>query len=484
MVDNQTELICRRTSDGSCIFANEAFCRYFGKSCHEIIGTTFSPEVYPADRDLIQEHLGAISQEYPVKDLEYRVVIPGGAVRWHHRHDQGFFDGNGNLIETQTVSQDVTDRVRSIEDLQASEERFRSLIENAPVSIVLVRYQEVIFANPAARRLFGIGPEEEVYGHPFTDFISESEWQVLADRDLKRRLGEKVPDEYETVGCRRDGSTFPCYTAISVLNLTDGPATIAFLTDITARKTAEAEISKLWGEMEDRVEKRTSELVQANRELEAFSYTISHDLRAPLRAIDGFSGILLQQYESQLSPDIIKYLHKIRENTGRMAELLDAILELSRVGRQEIREQEVNLDDIVRTVIEDLNPEMEGRNIQLDIRKLPHVMADPVMIRQAYFNLISNALKFTRDQDPAKIEIGFYEEDGKTVYYVRDNGVGFDLQYADKLFKIFSRLHDQSTFPGTGVGLAIVHRIIERHGGRIWAESAVNQGAAFYFTLG
>lgn len=484
VVENQTELICRRTSEGSCIFANEAFCRYFEKPCSEIIGSTFSPEVYPPDNERLSQHLKTISPEHPVKELEYRVIMPDGTVRWHNRHDNGFFDRSGRLIEIQTVSHDVTERVRSMEDLQESEGRFRSLIENAPVSIVLLRYQDVIFANPAARQLFGLLPQEEVYNRPFKDFISQSEWEILVQRDLKRRLGENVPDEYETVGRRRDGSTFPCHAAISVLNLTDGPATIAFLTDITARKTAEAEINKLWAELEDRVEKRTSELVRANRELEAFSYTISHDLRAPLRAIDGFSGILIQQYEKQVSPEIAKYLHKIQENTGRMAELLDAILELSRIGRQEIRKQEVNIDEIVQNVVEDLRPEMEERDIVFDVRRLPRIMADPLMIRQVYFNLISNSLKFTRDKDPARIEIGSSEDDGKTVFFVRDNGIGFDMQYADKLFKIFSRLHDQTAFEGTGVGLAIVQRIVERHGGRIWAESAVNQGTAFFFTLG
>jgi PAS domain S-box-containing protein len=483
VVENQTDLICRWTPDGTCIFANEAYCRYFGRSCQEIIGKRFSPGVYEADEYKVQNHVKSLLPENPVHELEYRVVLPDGSVRWHHRYDHGFFGEDGSLVEIQAVSRDITDRIRTLEDLLASERRFRSLIEVSPVSIVLMRDQKIIYGNPAARKLFGVEPEEVVIGRLFTDFIAPSEREVLSLQYEKRLRGEQAPVEFETTGVRKDGTLFPCQAAISRLTLADGPATIAFLNDITARKKAEAEINRLCAGMEDRVRERTAELLRANRELEAFSYTISHDLRAPLRAIDGFSGIIVQQYGRELPADVVKYLSKVRENTGRMAGLLDAILELSRIGRQEIRKEEVQVNPIVDAVIEDLRPDMEGRMVELEIGLLPDTLADPVMIRQVYFNLLNNALKFTREKSPARIDIGSMDKEKKTVYFVRDNGVGFDMQYADKLFKIFSRLHDQSSYEGTGVGLAIVHRIIERHGGTIWAESAVNQGTTFYFTL-
>lgn len=237
--------------------------------------------------------------------------------------------------------------------------------------------------------------------------------------------------------------------------------------------------------LENKVKQRTAELEAVNNELEAFSYSVSHDLRAPLRAINGFSRILLDSY-SQMPDDAKRYLGLVCNNAEQMGRLIDDLLAFSRLSRQQIKKQQVSPEEVVRQVLDELQHERQGRDIEITIAGLPEVQADKSLLKQVYTNLISNALKYTRGKDKAKIEIGFMpdkEHDGVAVYYVKDNGTGFDMKYANKLFGVFQRLHRAEEFEGTGVGLAIVHRIIHRHNGRIWFEAEVDKGATFYFTL-
>ncbi len=242
--------------------------------------------------------------------------------------------------------------------------------------------------------------------------------------------------------------------------------------EIVERKRIEGELIK-----------RTDQLESANKELEAFSYTVSHDLRAPLRAIDGFARILVEEHEPHLPEDAKRYLHLVRSNTQRMGNLVDDLLAFSRLSRQQITKSTVAPSTIIRQTLDELEEERKGRRVELTLGNMPPCQAEPSLLRQVWFNLLANALKFTRRCDVAQIEVGSRVDDGITVYFIRDNGVGFDMTYADKLFGVFSRLHRAEDYEGTGVGLAIIQRIITRHGGRVWVEAAVNQGATFYFTL-
>lgn len=249
--------------------------------------------------------------------------------------------------------------------------------------------------------------------------------------------------------------------------------------ELTERKRAEAEIKKL----NEDLQHRAVQLEAANKELEAFSYSVSHDLRAPLRAINGFSRILSNEYADQLPTEARRYLQMVQDNAQQMGCLIDDLLAFSRLSRSSLKKQLITPIDLVRQVFIEVSHEQEHRHIEIAIGELPVCQADPALLKQVWVNLIANALKYSRQQELARIEVGCKHLNSQLVYFVKDNGVGFDMRYADKLFGVFQRLHHAEDYEGTGVGLAIVQRIIHRHGGRVWAEAGVNQGATFYFSL-
>jgi two-component system sensor kinase len=229
--------------------------------------------------------------------------------------------------------------------------------------------------------------------------------------------------------------------------------------------------------------RETVKLADANNELEAFAYSVSHDLRVPLRAIDGFSRIVIEDYEDKLDEEGTRLLNVVRDNTKKMGQLIDDILLLSRAGRQEMKISELDMSSLAKNIYTDFYQDTNGRTIIFSVDDLPKAIGDRVLLTQVFTNLISNAIKFTGEKDISKIEVGFNEDKEYNIYYVKDNGVGFDMKYYDKLFGLFQRLHTQDEFKGTGVGLSIVQRIISRHGGRVWGEGEVDIGATIYFSL-
>jgi len=249
------------------------------------------------------------------------------------------------------------------------------------------------------------------------------------------------------------------------------------------RQTAEEEIRALNADLEARVQTRTAELERSNQELEAFSYSVSHDLRAPLRAIDGFGRILSEEYQTRLDAEGQRVLAVITSETRRMGHLVDDLLSFSRIGRQKTEPSVVDMTALAESVFQEHAARATGRNLQLALAPLQAARGDRAMLRVALGNLVANAIKFTTPKDPAVIEIGSRRDPDQTVYWVRDNGVGFDMRYSAKLFGMFQRLHSSEEFEGTGVGLALVHRIVQRHDGRAWAESEPGKGATFYFSL-
>ena len=398
--------------------------------------------------------------------------------------------------EFEVLEESIDSMVRSLKDmiiqlqaserrLRESEERYRGVVESQ--SEFITRFLPdgtITFANEAYCRQFSLDCPE-IIGKTFIPSIPEEE------QDLVRAHFKSISPLYpERVIEHRiimpDGDIrWQEWIDRGIFDPEGNLVEIQSVgRDITARKSIEEENRRLHADLEDRVKSRTAELEAAYRELDAFSYSVSHDLRAPLRAIDGFSTILLHEHSPSLPKTTVDYLEKIRENTRRMGVLIDDLLNFSRMSRQPLNRFLIDPASIAGEAYEGLRGETYGRVIHLRIKEMPVYSADPVLLNQVYVNLLSNALKFTRQRAVAEIDVGAREEQGRTIFYVKDNGTGFDMKYASKVFGVFQRIHEDPSLEGTGVGLAIVERIIHRHGGEIWVESTPGTGTTFFFTLG
>lgn len=359
---------------------------------------------------------------------------------------------------------------------------YQRLFERAPDAVIVVDSNGVIRKiNEKTEELFGYR-REELLGKPVELLIPDRYHQVhrhhrsgyFAD-PRTRQMGAGL----ELFGRNREGEEIPVDIMLSPIRTAEGVWALAVIRDVTPRKQDEAKIAALNAALNQQVE----QLAAANRELEAFSYSVSHDLRAPLRHIAGFVELLNKRDKTGLDEKSLHYLQVIADAARRMGALIDDLLAFSRMGRVEMRKTRTNLSTLVQDVAGELMKDAEEREVDWQIRPLPVVLGDPAMLRLVLVNLLANALKFTRGRSAARIEVGAEEDAGETRVYVRDNGVGFNMNYVGKLFGLFQRLHTTEEFEGTGVGLANVQRIIHRHGGRVWAEGTVDGGATFWFSL-
>lgn len=382
------------------------------------------------------------------------------------------------------VFRDQTQERQHIADLAESERRFRALFEQAAVGVAQL--------ETATGRFLRINRRyAEILGYEVEELMSCTCQAVTHADDLGESLnfmraltaGRIREFRMEQRLIRKDGETVWVDLSVSPMWGAGEKPTwhVAVVEDISARKRAEAQIKRLYEELEQRVQERTAELAETVRELESYSYSVSHDLRAPLRAINGYTHLLLEAEQARMSEESKALLTRVIANTNKMEELIDDILLYVRAGRQPLASGELDIESLVRSIADELADSYPYA--QILISALPKASGDPTMIKQIYSNLIGNALKFSSGREHPVVEVGASLEGGETVFYVKDNGVGFDMVYAGKLFGMFQRLHVDSQYPGTGIGLALVKRLIERQGGRVWAESQPEHGATFYFTL-
>ncbi|HBL22599.1 MAG TPA: hypothetical protein DDZ40_00590 [Deltaproteobacteria bacterium] len=399
------------------------------------------------------------------------------------------YDPDGKLFGSVHYARDITERKRAEETVGQAFAYNRSLIEASLDPLVTIDPEGKISDVNAATELVTGRSRIELIGTDFSDYFTEPErarsgYRLVFKKGLVR--------DYELGIRHKDGHVTPVLYNASVYKDKEGKVIGVFAAarDITERKTAQEELQKLLADLDWRVKERTRELSEANqslqavnRELESFSYSVSHDLRAPLRAIDGFSRMLLKDYADTLDDDGRRKLNVVRSNTQTMGQLIDDLLSFSRLGRKEMTKTSLDMEALVRDTWKDLTAVNLERQPTLVLNRLPSGIGDRTLIRQVILNLLSNAIKFSRSREDASIEVGVVRQTDEPVYFIKDNGVGFDMEYHGKLFGVFQRLHSQEEFEGTGVGLAIVERIIHRHGGKVWAEGKVDEGATFYFTL-
>ena len=423
------------------------------------------------------------------------------------------------------LEQSEDDKKKYKEELVQTKAMFEGLFEFAPDAIVVVnRKGNIVRANKQTERLFGYSANE----------LADSHHEILLpERFKKRHIKHRrtyMADPHirpmgtglELYGRKKDGSEFSVDIALGPLKAEKETLVIAvirdvsehrkseaalrtaldemelkvtertsallianeeLLTEIEERKQTEAQLEEYRRDLEEQVTERTAELMDVNKELEAFSYSVSHDLRAPLRQMAGFITLLQKQIADYPNIKVRQYIASILAASRKMDVLINDLLAFSQIGRTEIQKKKVSLDELVRGVMREIRDEFKERNIIWEVDELPAIIGDRGLLRQVIVNLISNAVKFTSTRSQAEIKIGCKDEDDKYTFFISDNGVGFDMKYADRLFGVFQRLHTQDDFEGTGIGLANVQRIIARHGGRVWAEGAVGQGATFYFTL-
>jgi PAS domain S-box-containing protein len=460
--------------DGRVREVNEAYCRMVGYDRQELLTMTV-------------DQLEVAESEAEIRSRMARIMERGSDLflARHRRRDGSVVTLESCMNHDPAVGdlvfgflRDITERLKAERELEV---RSRA-IESSLSGMAMVDLEKrLTYVNPSFLRIWGYDAPAEVLGRATVEF-----WQRPEDCDHVMEMVAAQGSWTGTLqGRRRDGEVFPVELRVSLVRDADGTPICSLSTfiDVTERRKAEEENLRLKEELEDRVMLRTAQLAESNRELESFCYSVSHDLRTPLRAIAGFSAILAESYAGLLDAAGQDCIRRIERGATRLGELIDDLLALSRVSRHEMTMQPVDLSSLCREVIEQLAAAHPERQVEVRISPNVRVLADPVLMRQALHNLLENAWKYTSRTPEPRIEFDCCRKNGSQVCSVRDNGAGFDMQFSHKLFGTFQRLHGVDEFEGTGIGLATVKRVIERHGGHVWGEGAPGRGAVFFFSL-
>jgi PAS domain S-box-containing protein len=483
IVESSDDAIIGKDLRGFVTSWNAGAEKMFGYAASEMIGHSITRLIPPARQEEEAEILGQIKRGESVRHFETERVNKNGETLNVSVAISAIRDRSGKIVGASKVVRDMTEKGRAAQALIASELRYRRLFESAKDGILILDAETgmVVDVNPFLITTLGYSREE---------FLGKAIWDLgffkdtWANEEKFSELREKEYVRYEHLPLETSDGQKMEVEFVSNVYLVDGHKVIQCnVRDVTARRKAQDALRQLNASLEQRVLERTAQLEGANKELEAFSYSVSHDLRAPLRAISGFSRIVLEDHSAALDADGLRYLHLVEKSAGQMGQLIDDLLTFSRTGRQALTVQTVSTADTVQACLSDLQGMQENRHVTINVGELPDCEADAHLLKQVWLNLLENALKYTRKRDPAVITIGCRRKDATDSYFIQDNGAGFDMKYADKLFGVFQRLHLADDYEGTGLGLALVQRIVQRHGGRVWAEAKLNLGATFHFTL-
>ncbi len=480
--------IFRLDADGHVATWNPGVEFIIGYRAEDILGRAYSCLFPPAEAEqrLAQRALQTATKQGRAEQEGWRVRRDGSRF-FASTTLTALPQTGGPLRGFAVIMRDETERRRAAEELRRSAAQHTAIVESAIDAIVSMDHEGIVREwNSAAVRLFQYSREDAV-GRKIDTLIAAPALLQVYQQGLAQYLvtgaGSLIGRPVEMTARRADGTEFPIEMGIARIAGSQPVRYSAVIRDITAHKAAAAEVNRLNAELEQRVKDRTAELETANSELESFSYSVSHDLRAPLRHITGFVGMLQGRTGAKLDAESRELLGSIATAAGRMTRLIEALLTFSRTGRADLHKQRVSLDELVHSVQAELKPEAKGRRVDWRIEPLPDVEGDPDLLRQVLGNLLGNALKYTRPRPVTRIEVGARREGENIICHVRDNGVGFDPRYTEKLFGVFQRLHRATEFEGTGIGLATVRLIVQRHGGRAWAEGEAGKGATFYFSL-
>jgi len=470
--------------DGHYMDANPAYLKLTGYSIDELRSKQFPQLVHPDDYQAVMDLIGQMRNgEISHFVRENRYIRKDGRMLWVRKSVAMVRDAAGHPRWMIALVEDITERRNVEEALRRSEMRMRRFYDAELVGIIYWNLEgKILDANDKFLDMIGYSRDDLLAGRIDWVAMTPPEYR---ERDTKaveevRQTGTHHSFEKEYI--RKDGSRIPVSLGGAIIDPDKGEG-VGFVLDITDRMKAEEELKRFTQNLEQRVQERTAALEAANRELEAFSYSVSHDLRAPLRSIDGFSKVLQERYSEGFDATGKDYLSRVRNAALRMGKLIDDMLSLSRAGRREMEKKPVDLSGLAASVTDGLRQRDPERRVEIDIEPGLTATGDTGMLRIVLENLIGNAWKFTSRKENARIKFGSAKTDSGRAFFVRDNGAGFDMRHAEKLFSPFQRLHSESEFPGTGIGLAIVQRVILRHDGRVWAESEEGHGATFWFTL-